>query len=142
MGTRAVAASPWRGQRRGPTGPLQPREAVGRATPSTYLADAGLAGRAWFRHWSSDYGAVVLTPPPATSGEAQAARRQQAAWRQIIERVNAALDAVLDLPFPRAKTPWGLLTRIAAKLLAFNLGIALNRLFGREDLALATLFNC
>jgi hypothetical protein len=69
-------------------------------------------------------------------------RRQYAGWRQIIEVANAALDNVFALAFPGARTMWGLLTRLAAKLLAFNLGIQLNRLFGRDDLALATLFSC
>ena len=37
-----------------------------------------------------------------------------------------ALEDVFALPFPKAKTVWGFLTRIAAKLLAFNLGVWLN----------------
>jgi hypothetical protein len=68
-------------------------------------------------------------------------RRQQARWRQIIETVNDQLTAVLGRAFPRARSPWGLLTRVAAKVAALNLGIWLNHLFGRPNLALATLFS-
>jgi hypothetical protein len=54
--------------------------------------------------------------------------------------VKAQRTDVLGLPFPGARSAWGLLTRVAAKVAALNLGIWLNRLFGRPDLALATLF--
>jgi hypothetical protein len=66
---------------------------------------------------------------------------QQARWRQVVETVNDQLTAVFGLSFPRARSPWGLLTRVAAKVAALNLGIWLNRCFGRPDLALATLFS-
>jgi hypothetical protein len=46
----------------------------------------------------------------------------------------------LYLAYPKAKTMWGLVCRVAAKCAACNLGIRLNREFGRPDLALATLF--
>jgi hypothetical protein len=66
--------------------------------------------------------------------------REQRSRRQLIETVNAGLVEGLHLAFPRARTPWGLLTRVAAKLVSFNLAIWLNRLFGRPELAVATLF--
>jgi hypothetical protein len=55
--------------------------------------------------------------------------------------VNHHLEEALHLFFPKARSRWGLLTRIAAKLAAFNLAILLNRLFGRGDFAVATLFS-
>lgn len=61
-------------------------------------------------------------------------------WRQVVETVNAQLTEVLGLSFPGARSAWGLLTRVAAKVAALNLGIWLHRLFGRPDLVLATLF--
>lgn len=58
----------------------------------------------------------------------------------MIETVNEHLEHVFGLPFPGARSRWGLRARIAAKLLAFNLGLWLNRLFGRPPFAFATLF--
>lgn len=130
------------GKRRGPTGPLLPAGAVGAASPVPYLADGGFSGSRWTAHWWQEYGARVITRREMHGPEAAQAQQQHSHWRQIIETVNAALDAVFALPFPGAHTPWGLATRIAAKVLAFNLGIAINRLFGRPDLAFATLFSC
>jgi hypothetical protein len=83
----------------------------------------------------------VLTPDDGTGRAARVRRWQQARWRQVVETVNAQLTEVLGPPFPGARSPWGLLTRVAAKVAARNLGIWLNRCFGRPDLALATLFS-
>lgn len=130
------------GKRRGPTGPIWPSTAVGAASRVPYLADSGFSGRVWSTHWGQDYGAQVLTRRDLGGPEAPRARRQHSSWRQMIETANAALIGVFALSFPGAHTIWGLVTRIAAKVLAFNLGIALNRCFGRADLAFATLFSC
>lgn len=130
------------GKRRGPTGPLFPSTAVGAPSGVPYLADDGFSGPVWTTHWFREYGAVVLTRRAMGGPEAAMAQQQHSSWRQIIETVNAALIGVFALSFPGAHTPWGLVTRIAAKVLAFNLGIAINRLFDRPDLAFATLFSC
>src|SRR5919201_703256 len=66
------------GTRRGPTGPLGPRGAVGEASPDPYLGDLGFAGAAWQAHWRADYGARVLTKAPYA---APAAGRGRAAPR-------------------------------------------------------------
>lgn len=150
---RNPEATPWKpeqlppshrrgGRRVGPTGPIQPRSAVGYPSRVPYLADGAMRGSIWRRHWRQDYGAVVLLHQDYHGDAAPLIRRQYAGWRQIIEVVNAALNEVFALAFPKAKTVWGLVTRIAAKCLALNLGIQLNRFFGRDDLAFATLFSC
>lgn len=125
----------------GPTGPLWPRAGVGLASAVPYVADRGFRGQRWGQHWRQDYGAVVVTTDGVQGPEAAAARRQHAGWRQVVEQVNALLTHHLGLAAPRARTLWGLRTRIAAKLVAVNLGIWLNRLLGRPPLALATLFS-
>jgi hypothetical protein len=131
------------GRYRGPTGPLWPRAGAGRATrgpgPAVYIADGGFRGAAWAEHWRRDYRACVLPPGRYGAPAAAAARRQHAGWRQVVETVNEHLTHVFGLPAPRARSRWGLLTRIAAKLLAFNLGVWLNRSFGRPTFAFATL---
>jgi hypothetical protein len=129
------------GQRRGPTGPLAPAAAVGEPPPVPYVADLGFAGGAWQRHWRTAYGATVLTKadyqrvPPA-------ARAHWARWlsglRQPVETVYGWLTERLGLPYPRARTYWGLLTRLAAKIAAFNLAVWLNQRFDRPTFAHVT----
>lgn len=126
------------GGRTGPTGPCWWPDSVGRPGTGIYLADRGFGGAAWLPHWEQDTAALVLTgegpdlPAPL--------RRAHHGWRQVIETVNGLLSDVLHLPFPQAKTMWGMVTRVAAKCAAFNLGIWCNRRFGRPDLAIASLF--
>jgi hypothetical protein len=129
------------GQRRGPTGRIWPRTGVGAPDPGPYLSDRGLRGTAWATHWQAAYGVEVLTHASYTGPTAAADRRWHAAARQVVETVNAHLTADFGLAFPGARTRGGLLARIAAKRLAFNLGLCLNRLFGRPAFALATLFS-
>lgn len=128
------------GQRVGPTGPRWWPASVGRMARCPYVADTGFAGADWQPHWRRDTDAVVLTPRDLQSGASGHLRRQFSGWRPTIETVNGALVEPLHLPFPRAKTMWGVVTRVAAKCAAFNLGIRCNRLLGRPDLALTTLF--
>ena len=122
----------------GPTGPRWPPAGAGAPSPGPYLADRGFAGAEWQAHWHQDYGAPVFTPPKGR--RAKRARRQHSRWHQIVETINGQLTDTLGLHFPRARTPHGFLTRIAAKLAAVNLGLWLNRLFNRPPLALPTLF--
>jgi len=125
----------------GPTGPIWPRLAVGRLSPSPYVADDGFFGRVWQDHWRKTYGARVLTAKSHRGSDSRRLRREHHSWRQIVETINGRLEDTFNLHFPRARSMWGLLSRVAAKLAALNLGIWLNRYFGRPDLAHATLFN-
>jgi hypothetical protein len=126
----------------GPTGPIWPRGGAGAANLEPYIADDGFAGHVWVSHWAADYQARVLTPASYQGKNSRAVKREHAGWRHIVETVNEQLEHTLHLLFPGARSSWGLLSRIAAKLAAYNLGIWLNRFFGRPDLALATLFDC
>jgi len=126
----------------GATGPIWPRSAAGRASPQPYLGDNGFFGAWWQKHWRQSYGANVLTPKNYVGTDSQAARRQHSSRKQVVETINSQLEEVFGLHFPRARSKWGLLSRVAAKIAALNMGIWLNRHFGRPDLALATLFNC
>ena len=127
---------PSRGQRRGPTAPIVPATGVGQATAQLCLADLGLAGQAWQAHWASDYQACVLTQN-VFDGQANEAQldRQLHTLRQVVEQVNAVLTQCLGLTFPRARTAWGLLTRLAAKIAAYNMARLLNHLFDRPPFA-------
>ena len=125
----------------GPTGPIWPRFAVGQLSDSPYVADDGFFGEAWQPIWLTDYAAAVLTARSYRGANSRRLRREHHRWRQIVETVNGRLEDTFHLHFPRARSMWGLLSRVAAKLTALNLGIWLNRHFGRPGLALATLFN-
>ena len=125
----------------GATGPVWPKSAAGRASAEPYLGDNGFFGEWWQRHWRERYGATVLTPKNYQGDGAQAAKRRHSGRKQIVETINGHLENVFGLHYPGARSKWGLLTRIASKVAALNLGILLNRLFGRRNLAFATLFN-
>lgn len=129
------------GGRKGPTGQIWPREAVGKKSLVPYVGDEGFKGKIWQSHWLADYQAAMITKDIYQGDEAKMARRRHSGWRQIVETVNAQLEQVFGLLFPRARTRQGLLARVAAKLLALNLGIWLNRHFDRPGLSFATLFN-
>lgn len=124
------------GERVGPAGPSWWPESVGRRATCPFIGDTGFAGAAWQPYWRDALGQVVLTPV----GMGRRAKRQFSGWRQTIETINAVLSDTLHLSFPLAKTMWGVVHRIAAKSAACNLGIWLNRQFGRDPLALGSLF--
>ncbi len=48
-----------------------------------------------------------------------------------METAFGQLVGTFGLKFPRARTLWGLHTRMAAKVAAYNLSLYLNHLFGR-----------
>lgn len=125
----------------GATGPVWPRSAAGRASVQPYLGDNGFFGAWWQDHWRERYGATVLAPKNYRGDGAQAARRRHSGWKQVVETINGHLENVFGLHFPGARSKWGVLSRVASKVAALNLGILLNRLFGRPDMAVATLFN-
>lgn len=128
------------GARRGPTGTLGPRWGAGAATAAPAIADLGLAGRAWRAHWAAAYGATVLTKADYAPVADPAARRAWTGWlcgrRQDAETVFRHLADRLGAAFPRARGLWGLWTRLAAKVLAFNLAVYVNHLFARPTFAL------
>jgi hypothetical protein len=144
---QSPAAEPWAladlpkqrggGTRVGPTGPRWWPDSVGTPGLGLYLADRGFSGAAWQTHWAADTNAVVAV---ATPDQPDVVRRGHHHCRQVIETVNGLLQETLHLAFPKAKTMWGVVTRIIAKCTAVNVGIWANRLLGRPDFALTTVF--
>jgi hypothetical protein len=128
------------GRHRGPTGPIWPRDGAGAPACGPTLADKGFRGAHWAAHWWMDYGLLIRTDDAYDGDDAPAARRHHHSRRQIIETVNGHLERVFHLHFPNARSFRGLRARLAAKLLAFNLGLRLNTLLGRLPLALPTLW--
>jgi hypothetical protein len=126
------------GQRRGPTGPLGPRLGVGEPSLGLAIGDLNYAGEAWTRHWRDDYGVVVLTEAiyrGLDKSDRRRANRQLHSLRQTVETVFGKLVERFGLKFPRARTTWGLHTRLAAKMAAHNISLYLNLLFGRAPFA-------
>lgn len=127
------------GARLGPTGPIWPRLGAGQPADCPYLGDLGFAGRAWARHWGADLGASVLTKAGYLRDNPDLFR-QACHWfsslRQVVETVYAHLTDQLGLKFPRARSPWGLRARLAAKVAAFNVAVYINYHFGRKPFAL------
>jgi hypothetical protein len=121
------------GGRRGPSGPLSAPLAVGTPSAVPSLADLGYRGEAWTQHWREAYDAWVLMKAayPTTAGRA---------WfnglRQCVETTFGCLIDIFGLKFPRARTAWGLLTRVAAKMSAFNMALWINHRFGRPTFAI------
>jgi hypothetical protein len=106
-----------------------------------YWADKGFYGRECRREWAESDGAVVRAEPP---------RGTRAAWprafaylahriRQRIEVVNSQLEGQFRIERTLAKTLWGLVARVQAKLTAHTVGVYLNVLSGQPPLALKTL---
>ena len=104
-------------------------------------ADKGFYGRECQLEWAESDSALVRAEPP---------RSTLAAWprafaylahriRQLIEVVNAQLQGQFAIERTLAKTLWGLVTRVQAKLTAHTFGVYLNVLTGRPPLALKTL---
>jgi len=77
-----------------------------------------------------------VNQPPKRSQQAQ---RQLNRLRLICETVNAQLQEQLHLSKHYAKSTWGLMTRIAAKMTAHSVGMMINSLLGRPALKLADL---
>lgn len=115
------------GMRTGPRALIWPREGAGRPTRCSYLTDLGYSGKEWRRHWRNSYGANVLTP----EGQGPQSLRQHNRRRQLVERTLGTLLDHFGLAFPKARSMWGLMARVAAKIAAFDMAVFINYLFNR-----------
>jgi hypothetical protein len=106
-----------------------------------YLADKGFTGVEWERLWMERYGALVAATPKNNSRRAwsKADRRWASGKRQIIEGVIGQLKDFFSLERHRAKTLGGLLSRLAAKIVAYTCAQRINDSLGRPLRHLADL---
>ena len=116
---------------------IGPAQSSGPLTGRPLVADAGFTGPLWLAHWQREYRTQLVTPPDGLIPPAT--HRWFSGVRQVIETVFSHLCDDFGLKYPGAHTTWGLITRVAAKLAAYNLGLSINRDLGRENFALATL---
>jgi hypothetical protein len=94
--------------------------------PRGLLLDRGFAGQAW-RAMQQARGTQVVLTPSQTERKLlpTAVRRSVAGLRNRIETTNGELTEQLGLARHGAKTFWGLLTRVAATILAHTLQLLL-----------------
>lgn len=128
-----------------PVGFIGGFRAVGRYSAKPYLTDKGFNGKRWGEHWQSRYHARVINVPPDNSKLQMTWSRSLKKWlashRQIIETTFAGLTQCFGIKQLKAHSRWGQYTRIAAKTVAYNLGIYLNQLLSRPLLSFGTLLN-
>ena len=117
-----------KGQERvGPQAAIWPRAGAGTDTGCDWAADLGYTGEEWQQHWQEEYGAFVLT----AEGLSPKAARSLSSMRQQVERVFAALFEHFGLAYPKARSLWGVMARISAKIAAFDMAVCINCLSGR-----------
>jgi Transposase DDE domain len=106
-----------------------------------FLADKGYSSVEWERWWLAEYGALVAATPQKTAKRAWTEEdcRWAAGKRQLIEGVIWQLKDYFGLERHRAKTLGGLLTRLAAKEVAYTCGQVFNARLGRPLRHLADL---
>jgi hypothetical protein len=106
------------------------------------LLGDGAYNDAALESYLQQYRSVQLLAPAKGN---QAPKRSPSAQKQlnrlrlICETVNAQLQEQLHLSKHYAKSTWGLMTRIAAKVTAHSVGMMVNTLLGRPALKLADL---
>jgi Transposase DDE domain len=106
------------------------------APGSVIVADKGFWGRAYSASLETA-GIRLLTPARERTAANRDRERQLASTRLTIESAFANLKGQMRLEQHLAKTPAGLVLRIAQRLLALTLGILLNTLTGRPARSLA-----
>jgi hypothetical protein len=106
------------------------------------LLGDGAYNDAALQHFLEQYRSVELLAPvkvnqqPVRSKQAQ---KQLNRLRLICETVKAQLQEQWHLSKHYAKSIWGMMTRIAAKVTAHSVGMMVNKLLGRPLLRLADL---
>jgi len=108
--------------------------AVGDGSPAL-IADKGLWGREYAETLSLQ-GVSIRTPDRRRTAENRKRERCLASLRLVIESTIANLKCQMRLEQHLAKTPDGLIARIAARMLALTLGMLLNALLGRPPRSL------
>ncbi len=107
------------------------------------LADNGYCGDWLTSLFGKNGGALwyALRRSRKAASEGEAALR---AWhrglRARIESVFASLEDQFQIEETRARSVWGVMTRVVAKLLAYMAGFVVNEALGRPGTALKSLY--
>jgi hypothetical protein len=100
------------------------------------IADKGLWGRDYAARLAAD-GTTLLTPEKTRTATNLGRERALASTRLVIESVFSNLKAQMQLERHLARTPAGLVVRIAQRIFALTIGMLLNTINGRPARALA-----
>ena len=100
------------------------------------IADKGFWGRDYANRLAAS-GTQLLTPEKTRTTANLGRERALASTRLVIESVFANLTQQMRLEHHQARTPAGLVVRIAQRILALTLAILLNTISGRPARALA-----
>lgn len=101
----------------------------------TLIADKGLWGRE-YRETLALQDVTILTPDRVRRADNLAREKRLAGLRLVIESTFSNLKCQMRLEQHLAKTPAGLVQRIAQRLLALTVGMLVNALTGRPPRAL------
>src|SRR6266849_5292145 len=107
-----------------------------------YLLGDGAFNDAALQNFLERYRGLQLLAPTKVNQQPQRSKQAQQQLnrlRLICETVNAQLQEQLHLSKHYAKSTWGMMTRIAAKVTAHSVGMMVNALLGRPVLKLADL---
>ncbi len=106
------------------------------------LLGDGAYNDAALQRYLQQYRSLELLAPAKVNQEptrSTQAQKQLNRLRLICETINAQLQEQLHLSKHYAKSIWGLMTRIAAKVTAHSVGMMVNLALGRSPLHLASL---
>lgn len=106
------------------------------------LLGDGAYNDAALQAYLEQYRSLMLLAPTKANQQAKRTKEQQRSQnrlRLICETVNAQLQEQMYLSKHYAKSRWGLMTRVAAKLTAHSVGMMVNLVLGRPPLRLADL---
>jgi hypothetical protein len=111
------------------------RELTTSQSGCTLIADKGLWGRAYADTLALQ-GVTIHTPDRVRSADNLEREKRLASLRLVIESTISNLKCQMRLEQHLAKTPAGLVQRIAQRLLALTVGMLINALNGRPPRAL------
>jgi Transposase DDE domain len=111
------------------------RELTSSQAGTTLIADKGLWGREYAETLRLQ-GIVIRTPERHRTAENIEGERSLARMRLVVESTIANLKCQMRLEQHLARTPAGLVQRIAQRLLALTIGMLLNALIGRPPRSL------
>lgn len=111
------------------------RELTSSQAGSTLIADKGYWGREYAQTLALQ-GVTIRTPDRIRTADNLDCERRLASMRLVIESTISNLKCQMRLEQHLAKTPAGLVQRIAQRLLALTIGMLLNTLTGRPPRAL------
>ena len=110
---------------------------------ASVLADQGYSGALMQQYADEARIELVVTPPRVHGGDRKPGSTERRSWRAKrarIESVFAVLAGQFGVSVTRARSKAGLAVRIVAKVLAYNVSLALNQMLGRPQTAIQSLF--